>query len=230
MIPKTQERELAIKLRKQGLSYSEIRKQVPVSKSSLALWLHSVGLAKHHRQRLTEKKRASLKRGWDAWHMVRVKRTEKLLRTARAEVGRISKRELWLMGVMLYWAEGSKQKPHNISQGLIFSNGDPLMIQMFLMWLREAIKIAEDDIAFELYIHENCKPRVPAILEFWGHLLKKEKNRIPVYFKRDKIGTKRKNIGEKYYGVLRIRVRRSTDLNRKITGWIEGVCKNCRVV
>ena len=66
MIEKTQEKQRAITLRKQGLSYNEILKKVPVSKSSLSLWLRSVGLAKEQKQRLTEKKLTSMKRGWEA--------------------------------------------------------------------------------------------------------------------------------------------------------------------
>lgn len=230
MISKTKEREQAIALRKQGLSYTEILVQVPVSKSSLSLWLHSVGLARHHVHRLTEKKRASLKRGWETWHQVRVERTKKLIDTARSEINHISKRELWLLGTMLYWGEGTKQKPHNISQGVSFNNSDPLMIGLFLRWLEDALKIDKEQIAFELYIHQSSKDRVPLVIEYWRKIVKNTKDHIPTYFKKDKIRTLRKNIGENYYGVLRIKVRRSTDLNRKIAGWVQGVCINCRVV
>lgn len=230
MIPKIKEREKAIALRKQGLSYNEILRHVPVAKSSLALWLHSVGLAKHHAQRLTEKKRASLKRGWEKWHQVRVARTKKLVEVAQNEIGKISDRELWLMGVMLYWGEGTKQKPHNISQRVSFNNSDPLMIKLFLQWLKKSLKIPEKDIDFELYIHESSKERVPVVIGYWRKMIGNTKGRIPAYFKKDKIRTMRRNIGENYYGVLRIEVRKSTDLNRRIAGWVQGVCKNCRVV
>jgi len=44
-----------------------------------------------------------------------------------------------------------------------------------------------------------------------------------VSWKRHKINTKRTNIGKDYFGVLRVYVRRSVNLNRKISGWIEGI-------
>ena len=230
MIAKTYEREKAIELRKQGLSYNEIRQQVVVSKSSLAAWLHAIGLAKHQRQRLTEKKKLSLQRGWKAWHDVRINKTSTLIREAKNEIGSISSRELWLLGVMLYWAEGSKQKPHNVSQGLIFSNGDPLMIKLFLRWLREIIRVKDAEMVIELYIHESCKPRISAVYQYWNDVLKNKFASIRTYYKRNKIRSIRRNNGENYYGVIRIRVRKSTDLNRRITGWIQGVCENSRVV
>lgn len=230
MIPKSDERIRAIELRRNGLSYSEILKRIPVSKSSLSLWLRSVGLAKRHIQRLTEKKRASLQRGWAAWHQVRVDRTEKLIDAAKKEVGKISSRDLWLIGIVLYWGEGSKQKPHNVSQGVIFSNSDPLMIKLFLKWLRETIKVSEDHLGFELYIHESSKTRIPLVVQFWNEVTSNSRDTIPTYFKKDKIRSLRRNIGENYFGVLRIKVRKSTDLNRRIAGWIQGICDNCRVV
>lgn len=55
MIQKIEEKKKAIELRKQGLSYREILEQIPVAKSSLSLWLRSVGLSKKQKQRLTEK-------------------------------------------------------------------------------------------------------------------------------------------------------------------------------
>jgi len=49
MIFKFKEKEKAIKLRKRGFSYSEILREIPVAKSTLSLWLRSVGLAKKQR-------------------------------------------------------------------------------------------------------------------------------------------------------------------------------------
>jgi hypothetical protein len=46
MIPKFTEKEKAIKLRKSGATYSEVLREVPVSKSTLSLWLRDVGLSK----------------------------------------------------------------------------------------------------------------------------------------------------------------------------------------
>lgn len=55
MIEKTLEKLKAIKLRREGLSYREILRYVPVAKSTLSLWLRDVGLAKRQTQRLTKK-------------------------------------------------------------------------------------------------------------------------------------------------------------------------------
>ena len=95
MTVKLKEKELAIKLRRRGLSYNEILRKVPVAKSSLSLWLKSVGLAKKQKQRLTKKKLAAARRGWEARRNKRLVSTTLIKDKARAEIKNISKRELW---------------------------------------------------------------------------------------------------------------------------------------
>src|SRR5207249_316451 len=68
-LAKPVERERAIELRRHGLSYREIRAQVPVAKSTLSLWLRQVGLAKAQRQRLTERRLAAAHRGSQKRHI-----------------------------------------------------------------------------------------------------------------------------------------------------------------
>lgn len=49
---KLKEKIRAIKLRKLGKSYSEIRKQVKVSKSTLSLWLRDIKLTPEQEKRI----------------------------------------------------------------------------------------------------------------------------------------------------------------------------------
>ncbi|HEY4474866.1 MAG TPA: hypothetical protein VJC06_03020 [Candidatus Paceibacterota bacterium] len=93
MILKLQEKEKAILLRKEGLSYNEILKQVPVAKSSLALWLQSIELSEKQKQRLIEKKLASARRGALKKKEDRILRTRVIKETAEKEVGKLTKRE-----------------------------------------------------------------------------------------------------------------------------------------
>ncbi|MDO8492325.1 MAG: hypothetical protein Q7S34_01635 [bacterium] len=75
MISKLKEKEIAIKLRREGKSYREILEQIPVAKSSLSLWLRDVGLSKRQNQRLTERRLMASQRGGD------VKRAQRLERS-----------------------------------------------------------------------------------------------------------------------------------------------------
>lgn len=228
MVIKLKEKGMAIGMRKRGFSYSEILKKVPVAKSTLSLWLKSVNLSKGQRQRLTQKKLDAMKRGWIKVHQNRIEKTKIIRESAIADVGQISKKDLWLIGSMLYWAEGTKEKKHSVSQQVSFNNSDPLMISIFLKWLKEPVGIKSEEINYEIYIHENSKNNVADVVKYWEGVVEAKINKI--YFKKNKLSKYRKNTGIDYFGLLRVNVKKSADLNRKIAGWIEGICKHCGVV
>ena len=227
-------KEKAILLRKTGLSYNEILEKVPVAKSTLSLWLRSVGLSKKQKQRLTFKKLASIKRGWEKVKKIRIERTKDIYEKTKKDIYqiKIDNNSLFLMGLMLYWAEGSKQKENSsVSQGVVFSNSDPYMIIFFLSWIEKILKISDDRIVLEIYIHENKKNEIENVRRFWARTTSFSIEKFDrIYYKRHNIYTKRKKIGKDYFGLLRIRIKKSTDLNRKIAGWINALCYKWGVV
>lgn len=228
---KIKEKEKARILRKKGFSYSEILKEISVSKSTLSLWLRSIGLAKEQKQRLTEKRLAAALRGAKAKKEQRLAITKEIKDRARKEVGRLSKRELWLIGTALYWAEGAKQKDHNVSQKVRFSNSDPTMIRVFLKWIRDICGISRSEITFRIALHETAIDRLTEVKKYWSNITGFPINNFQrIDWKKNKINTKRKNIGNKYYGLLNVYIESSTNLNRKIDGWIEGIYNHCGVV
>ena len=223
---KTDLRKIAINFRRRGLSYSEITQKVPVAKSTLSLWLRSVGLSKRQKQHLTVKKLAAALRGAEIRKTKRILMTRKIHEEAEKEIGKISNRELLLIGAMLYWAEGTKEKEEHPGSGVQFTNSDPRMIKLFLFWLQNTQKIPDKAIYFDIFIHENHRDRLNTVINYWSKVTHFPKNHFPhVYFKRNNPKTLRKNIGEQYYGLLKIKIKASSELNRKIAGWINGVVK-----
>lgn len=218
---KQQEKKEAIKLRKQGLSYNEILREVAVSKSTLSVWLKDIGLAKAHTQRLTEKRRMAQQKAQQACRSIRINREANIIQSAEEEIGNLSQREFWLIGSVLYWAEGSKQKPNLVSQKVSFNNSDPKMILLFDKWLKKFCERDAESITYSIYIHTTGD--VDKARKFWSELLKTPIEKV--YFKKGSATTNRKNTGDSYYGLLRIEARRSTDLNRKIKGWNLGITK-----
>ncbi len=222
-------REKAIELRKQGLSYREIMAEIPVAKSTLGDWLHSVGLAQFQKQRLTEKKLAGMKRGWEARHAQRVAITKEIYENAKAQIRSLSKREIWLIGAALYWAEGSKEKEHSPGSRVAFTNGDPNMICLFLYWLKEICGRDLSDLTLDLYIHELQKDRTREIIDFWAKIINCDPAYFQhVYYKRGNPKTLRKNVGESYHGIIKINVKSSSSLNRAIAGWVQGMVESTR--
>lgn len=222
----------AINLRKKGLSYREILERILVSKSTLSLWLRSVGLSNKQKQRLTLKKLGAAKRGAQAQRNKRLKAIEDIKAEAKAEISKIpmDRTKLWLMGTMLYWAEGSKEKINGPSGEVRFGNSDPIMIKLFIKWLIEICNIHRSQIIYEIYLHENHEHRLQSVKMFWADHLSLNAGHFKIYFKRHNISAHRKNIGEDYFGLVRVRVRKSSALIRRIGGWIEGISRQWRVV
>ena len=222
------EKNKAIALRKQGLSYKEILKQVSVAKSTLSLWLRSVGLSKKQKQRLTKKRLDAAKRGGAKRHADRMYELARTKQEAKKEVAALSRKERWLIGALLYWAEGSKEKEYGAATNIKFSNSDPLMILLFRKWLEEFHSISSERIKYELYIHERAAWK--GAKRHWASMLSILPKEIRVYFKPHNAKPKRKNTGKEYHGLIRMHVLGTSYLVRKISGWIEGICEHCGVV
>lgn len=225
MVHKREEKELALLLRREGLSYREILAKVPVAKSTLSLWLRSVGLSKRQKQRLTKKKLAAMRRGWAVWHQQRLVRTESIREEARKDFLRrtLNSDALWLTGIVLYWAEGTKEKPHTPGSGIAFNNSDARMIKLFIRWLKEVVHVPSEMIKLELYIHQSGN--VDRALRFWSKKVGVASSKIRVYFKRHNPNPKRRNVGKEYNGLLRVAVKRSSGLNRQVDTWTTELCK-----
>ena len=96
------QKDKAILLKKEGLSYSEILKEIPVAKSTLSLWLYTVGLSKKQTQRLTEKKLAAMQRGAKRKREIRIEKSLRIKEEAKREVQKLIKDPSWLTGVVEY--------------------------------------------------------------------------------------------------------------------------------
>src|SRR3989344_6048373 len=98
-----QRKNLAVSLRRGGYSYSEIQKFVSVPKATLSYWFKNIKLSEPQLVRLQKKRNEAIQQGAE----VRSKRVNeaitKIEKTSAQDIKDISKRELWLMGVMLYW-------------------------------------------------------------------------------------------------------------------------------
>lgn len=127
-------RAKARELRLQGMTYDQIQVELGCSKSSISLWVRD--LPKPERKRTTAQASEIARRGWEA--TMRRRDAERTLtkKGAAAEIGPLSPRELFLVGVGLYWAEGSKSKAYRQQERATFVNSDPDMISVYLAWLR----------------------------------------------------------------------------------------------
>jgi len=203
-------------LRAEGLTYDEIAAKTGASKGSLSLWLRDQrgpnvvrpDPAEHirwiqpravaaHRANAQARKSAAQQRGADA-------------------IGALDRSALFVAGVVLYWAEGSKDKPWRRSGRVVLINGDVDVIRLFLSWL-DLVGVPEEDRLYRLNIHESADV---ALHERWWS----DELGLPLVsfaratLKRHKPVTVRRNVGADYHGCLVVAVSRSSGLYDEIEG------------
>lgn len=207
-------KQLAVKLRKIGKSYNEIRKEVKVSKSTLSRWLKNVPLKEEYRNHLYTKRILNLSLGSASQKERRAREVEKILEMAKNEVTLPIDFETYrFMGAALYWAEGSKGKDLQIT------NSDPYLILFIVKWFEAVFGVPINNLRMRLNIYPQQNEN--KVKKFWSDL-----TGIPLgnfrktYIKPMSTGYKKNNL---YYGTARIEVPKSVDMHYRLFAWIQTV-------
>ena len=213
-------RSRAREMRLQGMTYDRIQLELGCSKSSTSPWVRD--LPKPERPpRTPEEASAIAKRGWEATMRRREIARQQTKFDAAREIGRMTDRELFLVGVGPYWAEGSKSKPHHLSEEVTFINSDPDMIQLYLAWLA-LLGVEPGRLRYRVMIHESAQ--VADAEHYWADTAGVDVTTLErTTLKKHNPKTVRKNVGEGYRGCLVVRVLQGADLYRRIEGWWYGI-------
>jgi len=219
------ERLKAREMRKTGLSLGDISHKVGVCKSTVSLWCRDIHLTDLQNDLLKKNViKAGLKGRMMGAEMNRRKKQERLrniYEEAEREIKYLSKRDLFIIGAALYWGEGCKN-----GSRFIFINSDPGMIKVMYRFLREVLKLPKDRFHLTVQINEIHKPRIDKVLNFWSSLLNLPLSQFgKAYF----VKTSSKKVYDNYdsyYGILRMRVDRGSDLQYKMLGLIEAIKKS----
>ena len=213
-----EDKQKAVALRLRGKSFGEIRTQIPnLSKSTLSGWIKHVKLTPEQEQilqkrigRITYNARART-----AWTK-REKRLGQIRLTtqqAKQELPILIANPLFVLGVSLYWAEGSKTE-----ERIQFSNSDPRLIKIMLRWFKEIGKIPKEKMHVHIYIHEIY--RNERCEEFWSKITGIPVSRLGKTTYKPTPHKVKKNL--EYKGVCRIDIG-STSLFRRMMGWQQGI-------
>ncbi|MDT7839465.1 hypothetical protein [Streptomyces justiciae] len=212
-------RERARELRKQGWTYNQIQAELGCSKSSVSLWVRDLP---HPEPKCTpEEQRERMNAGLARLQAERDRKREESKQAAAAAIGEMSDRDLFIAGVALYWAEGTKDKAHARRERVTFVNSDPTMIRLFLAWL-DLLEVERDRIKYHVMIHETAD--VTAAEQYWMDVAQAEAAAFgKTTLKRHNPRTVRKNTGDAYRGCLVLTVQQSADLYRRIEGSWYGI-------
>jgi hypothetical protein len=224
MPAKIELKNIAIKLRKRGYSYQDILKVIKVSKSSLSLWLKNIKLSEEQQNHLNSRVENGHLLGAKAARDKRLLISKEIRNDAINEVGKISKKEMLMLGAMLYWGEGSKQSDRNVSQPVEFVNSDFRMCNFFIKWITEIVGVDINNLVFRVYINETKKDYSEKYINIWSKIINIPSSKIKTFFTKDRHSNLKRSSRDNYKGQLRIVIKKSTNLNRRISGLIDGIC------
>ncbi|MBN2831022.1 MAG: hypothetical protein JXL82_01900 [Candidatus Omnitrophica bacterium] len=214
------EKEKALILRKQGKTFNEILEKVVVSKGSLSYWLRGIDLTDRQLKRIKYKNEKT-KRKFVEYNAAKRKQaeTEKefILNSAAQEIGNLSKKELKLIGIALYWAEGYKASARSIAE---FTNSDPAMITLMMRWFRDVCGVPEPRFRVRLQVHDIA--RQSKAVDYWSRVTALPKNQFTKPYVKISPSSKNKMGSILLYGICSLRVC-DTKLFNKIQGWIKGL-------
>ncbi|OGZ66146.1 MAG: hypothetical protein A3C50_01490 [Candidatus Staskawiczbacteria bacterium RIFCSPHIGHO2_02_FULL_43_16] len=220
---KFKEKIKAIELRKKGNSIGEIAQEIGVSKSIVSKWCRDIALTKTQIGNLHEKMKIGSYKGrmnfLEKIRKIRKDETARLGEEGKREIGKISRRDLLVGGIALYWAEGTKS-PN--AEETSFSNSNPGMILWILRWFEEICGVSSDRFIIQIRINKIHRNRIKEVESYWSKLIGIPFNQ---FTKTVLIKAQAKKVysNNNHYGTVRVRVRSGTQLRRKIIGWIEGL-------
>lgn len=206
-------KNMAINLRKEGRSYSEIVKELGLAKSTLSNWLKGIVLTEQQNidlyNRLEDKISRGRLRTSIALKAKRIVRENRVYTEAEREFKKYIQDPFFVIGISLYWAEGSKK-----DGGFSFINSDPNMIVLIVKWIKKYVTNNESLLKYRLFIHypykdEKCE-------EYWAELLNVSINNFQKTIYKPTPHIVKKN--PIYKGCLRIVINR-IDMLRKVIAW-----------
>jgi hypothetical protein len=164
MRSKDESRELAISLRKLGYSYSQIKKEVNVSKSSLSKWLENFPLSSLQIEHLQGDRSQRIEKYRDTMRTKRESEQFLFLSGVQEELGPLSRREVLLAGLFLYWGEGTKTTSYTVA----LTNTDPEVMKFFVRWLN-LLGVKNEQMTVVLHLYEDMD--IVKETEFWSKSL-----------------------------------------------------------
>lgn len=210
---RSKDKEIAIELRKQGLSYKEIQGHVFVSKGLLSLWLSRLELTKEESERLHIHNQERIQRGKVATLIAnrtrRIERERILIKDAEKLFTKFKKNPLFFAGLSLYWSGGVKH-----GYAFDFSTKDHEMMHCMLLWVKTFLGVDKRDFHFRVTI-DNRQGR-EAVSTFWSKKLDTE----PSFFvftvvKPSKEGLKKAKVD---MGCVRLSIY-GVDYLRRVNAW-----------
>lgn len=216
-------RELATELRNSGYSYNMISNRLGIAKSTLSNWFKDRPFTANI-EVLKRIQYGPIKSG-QLRHNRKVEEINKFKDLGMLELGGLSKRDLWLLGLGLYIGEGSKSH-----ETIRIINSDPEVIRLAIRWFKECCNLNDENITIAIHLYPDN--HIGESLQFWRKvtgLTLKNFRKTQIDQRKDKLKIKKTKLP---YGTAHLMIisngnpKNGVQLYRRINGWISQALLN----
>ncbi len=151
-------RHEAEKLREQGYSYNLIHERLGVSVSTMSYWFKDKPFEPN--QAVLERIKTGSAKVGIRRHNQRVAEIKQLKKQGIQEIGELSQRDLWLLGLGIYIGEGAKAFEY-----IRLSNSDPNVIRLGIRWLKETCELTDENLSVRIHLYPDND--IEASMEYW---------------------------------------------------------------
>lgn len=148
-------------LRKKGCTYSQIKNELGISKSTLSSWLRNLPLSE---ERLCELRNneVQIEKTRETKRKKKIARRQKVYNQVCKDIKK-SKNKDFLAGFYLYWGEGTKTAEYTIS----LTNSDPSIIRCFVEWVG-LLGVHKKQLKLKLHTYEDQNEA--ELKQFWSRV------------------------------------------------------------
>lgn len=139
---------------------------IGISKSTLSDWLRKYPLTPQQLQSLNKQNQDQrIEKYRQTMHSKREVKLRKYYYEQKRLLLPLSKRELLIAGVFLYWGEGSK----TLRNQLTVANTDPALIQFALLWMVKGLGVSKEKIHVLVHLYKDMD--IEGSLQYWSETL-----------------------------------------------------------
>jgi transposase-like protein len=195
---KDRKKEVALELRKDGYSVSEIAQKLSVAKSTASLWVRGVLISNKGRGRLKGIVKEARIAAGQTLSNKRKKREESSLVSAKKlfDGENISNQYSYILAALIYECEGAKTSRSTLE----FTNSDPVLVAIFLKLMRAVWKL--DEAKFRVVMHLHSYHDEEKEKDFWAGVTGIPEKQFTKTFQKSESGKVRKT---EYRGCVQIK-------------------------
>ncbi|HUD02844.1 MAG TPA: hypothetical protein VMR46_02365 [Candidatus Paceibacterota bacterium] len=222
MLPISKKNEV-LKLRQAGYSYSYISLKTGIGKGTLSAWLGQVPYTPNKEtifsigkaRAASGEKKAQIKR----------QSIEEAKREAIKDIGVITRRDLFMLGVGLYMGEGAKTC--DITR---ITNSDPKVLKLMMHWFL-SLGVPKENFIIKLHLYPDTD--IKKSLQFWSSTTTLPRSQFRKTYIDIRTNKKARNRGKLPYGTAHLGVnglgnkKLGKFFARKIQAWQDEVVKQC---